>query len=108
MPARYRFAYLPRTPPFIDAKSYSERMPFMVFRLTFFIESSFVARSAPRSDDPDQYTLYRGRCAEGHLLHLGSRMSFEAVGYQQFREWVATVNAFLTVGFYHARYFRQN
>jgi hypothetical protein len=35
-------------------------------------------------------------------------MSFEAVGYQQFREWVATVNAFLTVGFYHARYFRQN
>lgn len=54
MPARNRFAYLPRTPPFIEAKSYSERMPFTVFRLAFFIEFSFVARRPPGSDDPDK------------------------------------------------------
>ena len=54
VPAQNRFAYLPRTPPFIVAKSYSGRMPLTVFRLAFFIESSLGARRAPGSDDPDQ------------------------------------------------------
>ena len=52
VPARYRLTYLPRTPPFIEAKSYSGRMSLADRRLFFFIEPSFVACGSPGADDP--------------------------------------------------------
>src|SRR5579859_7845120 len=57
VPARYRLAYLPRTPPFIEAKSYSGRMSWFDFRLFFFIEPSFAACGTPGADDPDRFAL---------------------------------------------------
>jgi len=56
-PARYRLAYLPRTPPFIEAKSYSGRMSLVDLRLFFFIKPSFVGCGSPGADDPNQLAV---------------------------------------------------
>jgi hypothetical protein len=51
VPSRYRLAYLPRTPPCIVAKSYSERRP--LFGLVFFIKVLFSPRGS-RGDDSNR------------------------------------------------------
>ena len=55
VPSRYRAEYFPRTPPFIDEKSYSGRMS---FRLFFFIEPSFMACCSSGADNPNCFTLF--------------------------------------------------
>src|SRR5258708_5184548 len=57
VPARYCLMYLPRTPPFIDAKSYSGRMSFAGLRLAFFIKSSFVNCCSSGADNPNRFAI---------------------------------------------------
>src|SRR5947208_8381078 len=57
VPARYCLMYLPRTPPFIDAKSYSGRMSFAGLRLAFFIKSSFLLCCSSGANDPNRITV---------------------------------------------------
>jgi hypothetical protein len=59
VPARYWVTYLPRTRPFIDAKSYSGRISFADFRLSLFIEPSFVTCGSAGADDPDRVAFLR-------------------------------------------------
>lgn len=55
MPSRYRAAYFPRTPPFMDEKSYSGCVP---FRLLLFIEPSFMSCCSSGADDPHCIALF--------------------------------------------------
>jgi hypothetical protein len=60
VPARYLLEYLPRTPPFIVAKSYSGRRS-LDLGLIFFIELLFVARCSPGANDPHYVIFFRMR-----------------------------------------------
>src|SRR5688500_5836942 len=54
LPLRSRVTYLPRTPPFIDAKSYSGRISSSSRLLALLIEFSLAPRCAPGADDADR------------------------------------------------------
>src|SRR5439155_25958888 len=60
---RCRRAYLPRTPPFIDAKSYSGRMSSLRIRFVFFIKSSLTPCGGSRADDSNSIA---GLCVRHH------------------------------------------
>src|SRR2546425_6572951 len=53
LPLRSRATYLPRTPPFIDAKSYSGRRSLSLCRFALFIELSLAPRRSTGADDAD-------------------------------------------------------
>src|SRR6058998_1396247 len=53
LPLRSRATYLPRTPPFIDAKSYSGLRSSSSGRFALLIEFSFAPRCSPGADDAD-------------------------------------------------------
>jgi len=79
VPARYRLAYLPRTPPFIEAKSYSGRMSLVDLRLFFFIKPSFVGCGLPGADDPNHFAVlgvrhHQKALAVGHANGQESRL----------------------------------
>src|SRR5579859_5505732 len=57
VPARYFLTYLPRMPPFIEAKSYSGRISVSDFRLSLFIEPSLMRRCKSGADDPNPVEL---------------------------------------------------
>src|SRR5207249_5861261 len=56
-----RAAYFPRTPPFMDEKSYSGRSSFDLLRLLFFIEPPLSPRSEPSADDANRFASVRVR-----------------------------------------------
>src|SRR2546427_4792639 len=51
VPARARRTYLPRTPPFMDAKSYSARMSSAGIGFVFFIKLLLMPCGGSRADD---------------------------------------------------------
>ena len=51
MPARNRLTYFPRTPPFMEAKSYSGRISSSRILSIFFIEPSFAPGRLPGADN---------------------------------------------------------
>lgn len=53
VPSRARPAYLPRTPPFMDAKSYSARMSSASIRFVFFTAPSLAPCRTSGADDTD-------------------------------------------------------
>src|SRR3989449_10664902 len=53
LPLRSRATYLPRTPPFIDAKSYSGRRSLSLCRFALLIELSLAPRRSTGADDAD-------------------------------------------------------
>lgn len=67
--SRRRFTYLPRLPPFIEAKSYSARMPFFEFRLAFFIKLSFAMCCQSGTDDTNRITLLGMRHNQKSTAH---------------------------------------
>ena len=87
VPARYRATYFPRTPPFMDAKSYSGCISFADFTLFFFIKPLFMPCCPSRADDahnhsgysspsasaparPGTARLYAARAVSARLIHL--------------------------------------
>src|SRR5438132_3399615 len=53
LPLRSRATYLPRPPPFLDAKSYSGRRSLSLCRFALFIELSLAPRRSTGADDAD-------------------------------------------------------
>lgn len=51
MPPRNRLTYFPRTPPFMEAKSYSGRISSSRILFIFFIEPSFASGRLPGADN---------------------------------------------------------
>ena len=49
--------YLPRIPPFMDAKSYSGSISLLDLRLPFFIEPWFMTRCASGTDYPNRAAI---------------------------------------------------
>jgi len=61
VPSGKRLKYLPRTPPFIDAKSYSGRSSSLRLLLVFFIEFPLTPRNRSGADDANCLALFRVR-----------------------------------------------
>src|SRR5256712_13834445 len=66
LPLRSRATYLPRTPPFIDAKQYSGRRSLSLCRFALFIELSLAPRRSTGADDADGVVSLR----VGHNQHV--------------------------------------
>ena len=83
VPARSRRTYFPRTPPFMDAKSYSARIWSRSGLLAFFIGLALTRGRWPRADDSDGVAPIRmrnnddttfGRLANGYEPMLPNRV----------------------------------
>src|SRR5574337_2110251 len=59
LPLRSWAAYFPRTPPFIEAKSYSARISLSLASRTLLIESSLAAGCTPGTDDSNPVATLR-------------------------------------------------
>src|SRR5437773_1716310 len=57
--ARNRLTYFPRTPPFMEAKSYSGRISLTAVLRAFFIESPLSAGRSPSTDDTNGIAFFR-------------------------------------------------
>src|SRR5262245_17141845 len=84
LPLRSRATYLPRTPPFIDAKSYSGLRSSSAGLGALLIEFSFAPRRSSGADDPDGIVSFGMRHDQetsplgdtnGHKAHLTLGMS---------------------------------
>lgn len=92
LPLRSRATYLPRTPPFIDAKSYSGLRSSSAGLAALFIEFSFAPRRSSGADDADGIVSF-GMChnqetsalrdTNGHEAHLALGMSLVREGRRQ-------------------------
>ena len=94
LPLRRRATYFPRTPPFIDAKSYSGRRSSSPTRLALLIEFSLAPRRSTGADDTDSIVSFRvchnqdapaTGCADGHETRLVLGVRFI---WKRGREWI--------------------
>src|SRR5439155_17765108 len=92
LPLRSRATYLPRTPPFIDAKSYSGLRSSSAGLVVLLIECSFAPRRSSGADDADGIVTFSMRHDQetspledtnGHKAHLVLGMSLVREGRRQ-------------------------